>query len=110
MIEAKGSTSLVQVGGQLFPVPGRRIVGPGAELQRRARGGAESALDADRRGEDGERLRGCLEGRRGTDQYAVWNTDSSGNYLSSTIGVVSGTSAALQSSKPVSTRTSTATG
>jgi hypothetical protein len=30
----------------------------------------------------------------GTDQYAVWNTDSSGHYLSDT-GVVSGSSSAL---------------
>ena len=32
----------------------------------------------------------------GTDQYTVWTTDSSGNYLSD-IGTVSGTSAALES-------------
>ena len=32
----------------------------------------------------------------GADQYGVWNTDSSGNYLSS-IGVVSGASTALKS-------------
>ena len=33
----------------------------------------------------------------GADQYTVWNTDSSGNYVSNVIGVVSGTSAALES-------------
>ena len=33
----------------------------------------------------------------GADQYQVWNTDSSGNYISSALDVVSGTSAALQS-------------
>ena len=33
----------------------------------------------------------------GADQYTVWNTDNSGNYVSSAFGVVSGTSAALQS-------------
>ena len=33
----------------------------------------------------------------GADQYQVWNTDNSGNYLSSAFDVVSGTSAALQS-------------
>ena len=32
----------------------------------------------------------------GADQYTVWNTDSNGNYLSD-IGVVSGTSYALES-------------
>jgi hypothetical protein len=33
----------------------------------------------------------------GADQYWVWNTDSSGNYVSAPIGPVSGTSAALVS-------------
>ena len=36
----------------------------------------------------------------GADQYTVWNTDSSGNYISNVIDVVSGTSAALQSLEP----------
>ena len=33
----------------------------------------------------------------GADQYTVWYTDNSGNYLSSAFDVASGTSAALQS-------------
>jgi serralysin len=33
----------------------------------------------------------------GADQYWVWNTDSSGNYVSDASGIVSGTSAALES-------------
>ena len=33
----------------------------------------------------------------GADQYTVWNTDNSGNYISSVFDVASGTSAALQS-------------
>ena len=33
----------------------------------------------------------------GADQYTVWFTDNSGNYLSSAFDVASGTSAALQS-------------
>ena len=36
----------------------------------------------------------------GGDQYTVWNTDSSGNYVSNVIGTVSGSSAALQSLEP----------
>jgi len=35
----------------------------------------------------------------GTNQYTVWNTDSSGNFLSN-IGLVSGTSTALESLEP----------
>ena len=33
----------------------------------------------------------------GADQYSVWVTDNSGNYVSNTLTSVSGTSAALQS-------------
>ena len=33
----------------------------------------------------------------GSDEYIVWNTDSNGNYVSTPINCVSGTSAALQS-------------
>src|SRR5437763_11901852 len=33
----------------------------------------------------------------GADQYTVWNTDNSGNYTNSPVGVVSGASVALQS-------------
>ena len=33
----------------------------------------------------------------GANEYTVWNTDSNGNYVSSAIGVVSGTSTALES-------------
>ena len=33
----------------------------------------------------------------GADQYGVWNTDSNGNFLSVAVGVVSGTTAALES-------------
>ena len=33
----------------------------------------------------------------GADQYTVWNTDSNGNLVSDTLGVVSGSSYALES-------------
>ena len=33
----------------------------------------------------------------GADQYTVWNTDSNGNFVSDTLGVVSGSSTALKS-------------
>ena len=33
----------------------------------------------------------------GADQYTVWNTDSDGNFVSDPLGVVSGTSYALES-------------
>jgi hypothetical protein len=37
----------------------------------------------------------------GADQYTVWSTDSSGNYISNIIGFVSGTSNALESLEPI---------
>ena len=37
----------------------------------------------------------------GADQYTVWNTDSSGNYITNLVGAVSGTSDALESFEPV---------
>ena len=33
----------------------------------------------------------------GADQYSIWSTDSNGNFISNTIGTVSGTSTALES-------------
>jgi hypothetical protein len=36
----------------------------------------------------------------GADQYTVWNTDSSGNFFSDSIGVVSGSSTALEALEP----------
>src|SRR5207237_567191 len=36
----------------------------------------------------------------GADQYTVWSTDSSGNYISILIGGVSGSSGALESLEP----------
>ena len=95
VIEAFGSTSLVQVGNNYFlnPVAG----GTGPELKSvgcRCRGGsvwrlrcrlARSRRQADTR----------LPGRRAPDQYAVWNTDSSGNYVS--YAMLSGASSTLES-------------
>jgi 20S proteasome alpha/beta subunit len=37
----------------------------------------------------------------GADQYTVWSTDSDGNYISALTGVVSGTSATLESYEPI---------
>ena len=57
VIEASGIDQPGSGWEQLFPVSGRRIVGPRAELRRRGRdGGSVRRLDADRRGADGKRL------------------------------------------------------
>ena len=61
-----------------------------------SRPGQFGILDADRRGADGERLRGCLEDS-GADQYTVWNTDSNGNICANLDPAVPGSSPALES-------------
>ena len=40
----------------------------------------------------------------GADPYSVWNTDSNGNYVSNTVGVVSGSSLRLNRLRPASIR------
>ena len=97
LIEAIGSTRLDLAGSaySLDPVAGGPVP---AEVPRRAcASGPVWFVGADRRGANGQRLRRRLEGRR-HDQYIVWNTDSSGNYLSDG-GVLSGTSQVLQAAE-----------
>jgi 20S proteasome alpha/beta subunit len=98
VIEALGSTSLVQVGSNYFlnPVAG----GTGPELKysgapvTAGEFGAWTFIAAEQTG-GGYEVALHLPG---SDQYTVWNTDSSGNVVSNaTGGVVSGTSNALQS-------------
>ena len=52
-------------------------------------------MDSDRRGADGRGIPGRLEGGK-RRSYTVWNTDLSGNYLSTPIGPVSGGNAQLK--------------
>ena len=77
-----GRPSLVQVGDnyQLDRLWRRNRSRPEDARYSRCRG-SDGRLGADRRGEDGNGISGCLEGRR-QDQYTVWNTDSNGNYVS----------------------------
>jgi 20S proteasome alpha/beta subunit len=99
VIEASGSTSLVEVGNNYFLYPVGGSSGPelsflGAPFVA-GQTGAWVPIGA-------EKTAGGYEVAwkvTGADQYAVWSTDSSGNYQSTT-GVVSGSSAALQSLEP----------
>jgi hypothetical protein len=99
VIEAQGSTSLVQVGNHYFLYPVGGSSGPelsylGAPFVA-GQTGAWVPIGA-------EKTAGGYEVAwkvTGADQYTVWNTDSSGNYQS-TIGVVSGSSSALQLLEP----------
>ena len=103
VIKASGSTSLDEVGNNYYLYTS----GTGPELKY---GGA--AVTA---GEFGGWAPIAMEQTAtgyevawkvaGTDQYTVWNTDSSGNYVSNAIGVVSGTTLRWNCSRPLSTRT-----
>ena len=99
MIESFGSTSLVQAGSNYFLNPNG---GSAVEL---SYGGAP--VVAGQFGQCGpwapigaEQTASGYEVAwkvTGADQYTVWYTDNSGNYLSSAFNIASGTSAALQS-------------
>ena len=95
LIEAFGSTSLVEVGNNFFL---DNSAGAGPELKY---GGAPvaagqfagwSPIGAEQTANGYE----VAWHNASTDQYTVWNTDSSGKYLSN-IGTVSGTSSTLES-------------
>jgi serralysin len=100
VIEAQGSTSLVQVANTYFLYPVGGSSGPQLRY-----GGAPVVT-----GEFGsfapigaEQIAGGYEVAwkvPGADQYSVWDTDSSGNMLSNLTGVVSGSSYALESLEP----------
>jgi serralysin len=101
VIESLGSTSLVQDGNTYFMPPAGAPSGPqlkqdGAPVVLGQFGawmpiGAEAA-------ETGY----LVAWRNGTaDEYTVWNTDGSGNYLWDPIGTVAGSSAVLESYEPV---------
>ena len=96
VIEVAGLTDLVQVGSNYFLYPHGGSSGPSLKLSGAAvvagQFGGFAPIGA-------EPLAGGYEIAwkvTGADQYTVWNTDSSGNYISNLIGVVSGTSNALE--------------
>ena len=94
VIEASGSTSLVEVANNYFLYPVGGLSGPelsflGAPFVA-GQTGAWTPIGAEKTASGYE----VAWQVPGTDQYAVWNTDSSGNYQSTT-GVVTGSSPAL---------------
>jgi len=96
VVEASGSTSLVEVGNNFYLDSISSGTGPVLKF-----GGSPVAA-----GQLGgwipiavEAISGGYEVAwkiAGTDQYTVWGTDSSGNYTGNLIGAVSGSSAALE--------------
>ncbi len=96
MIEANGSTSLTEVGNNFFlddsGGSGPSLKYGGADFVA-GQFGAWTPIGAEQTASGYE----VAWKITGTDQYTVWNTDSSGNYISNSIGAVSGTSSALES-------------
>ena len=97
VIQTDGSTSLVQVGSNYFLDPVGGSSGPELSYGGAAVTAGEfagwtpiGAVEVSGGGYD------IAWKNTGTDQYTVWSTDSNGNYLSNAIGVVSGTSTALE--------------
>ena len=110
VIETNGATSLTQVGDQFYLDDGTgagpslkvfgtdHLAGHGRHRRQWAPIGAEKTAT-------GYEVAWKVAG---ADQYTVWTTDNNGNYISN-IGVVSGSSTALDRSRAASTRTSMAT-
>ena len=96
VIESFGSTSLVEVGNNFFldnsGGSGPSLKYAGADVVAGQLGGW-TPIGAEQTASGYE----VAWKMTGADQYTVWNTDSNGNYISSAIGAVSGTSAALES-------------
>ena len=96
VIEAFGSTSLVEVGNQYFLQNGG---GAGTSLKYGGAAyvagqfGAWAPIGAEATA-TGYEVAWKLSG---ADQYTVWNTDGSGNFVSNPVGIVSGTSSGLES-------------
>jgi hypothetical protein len=100
-IEAVGSTSLVQVGGNYFLDSSSTGTGP----QLKSAGGVPYATgDAGIWSPIGAEQTSTgyqvAWKAAGADQYSVWATDSNGTQIGNIIGVVSGTNATLQSLEP----------
>src|ERR1700738_3268267 len=100
IIQENGSTSLVEVGSNFFFYPVGQFSGP--ELSYNGtpfvagQFGAWTPIGVEQTASGYE----VAWKVTGADQYTVWNTDSSGNYTSNAIGVVSGSSVLLESLEP----------
>jgi serralysin len=97
VIEALGSTSLVQVGSYYYldsisTGSGPQLKYGGAPVVA-GQFGSWTQIGAEVTGSGYE----VALKVPGTDQYGVWFTDSSGNYVSNAVGSVSGSSAAFES-------------
>jgi serralysin len=95
VIEALGSTKLVNVGGNFYLIDANSSVGPmlkyGGAAFVAGQAGGWTPIGVEQVG-SGYQVAWKVSG---ADNYSVWSTDSNGNYLSNLIGGVSGTSSTL---------------
>src|SRR5262249_25908078 len=100
VIESKGATDLDQVGSNYFLYAHGTTSGPelnfGGAPVVTGEWGAWAPIGAEQTASGYE----VAWKVTGADQYTAWTTDSSGNYITSTIGTVSGTDYGLQSLEP----------
>jgi hypothetical protein len=97
VIESFGSTELVEAGANYFLSPLGGSSGPGLKLSGAAVvagqfGAAWAPIGAEKTASGYE----VAWENTGANQFTVWNTDSNGNYLGNTIGMVSGTDPSLE--------------
>jgi 20S proteasome alpha/beta subunit len=97
VIEAFGSTSLVQGGSNYFFNPGPGTAGTELKYAGAPAVAGQFAGFVPIGAEQTASGYDVAWKVPGADQYTVWSTDNSGNYVSNVVGVVSGSSAALQS-------------
>src|SRR5262245_14765820 len=97
VIEAFGSTSLVEVGTNYFLGSSGPELGYSGAPVVAGQFGSWAPIGAEQTASGYD----VAWKMPFADQYMVWGTDSSGNYISNLTGVVSGTSPALESLEPV---------
>ena len=100
-IEAVGSTSLVEIGNNYYLDNNSSGLGPELKFGNGApyaagQAGTWSPIGAEQTSTGYE----VAWKAAGADQYSAWSTDGNGTYISNIMGVVSGTSAALESLEP----------
>jgi cytochrome c2 len=99
VIDSQGSTWLTQIGNQFYLYDSSGT-GPGVKLNGAplvaGQFGAWAPIGAERTATGYEVAMKVT----GADQYTVWNTDSSGNYLGNAFGYVPGATPALEALEP----------
>jgi serralysin len=100
VIESFGSTSLVEVGNNYYLDSNSSGSGPELKYAGAAVVAGQIGTWAPIGAEQTATGYEVAFKSAGADQYTVWNTDSSGNYVSNAVGAVSGANSTLESLEP----------